>query len=196
LRKQIAHLHIPPPKGLFLQGDSDAYPAYDHPTCSFQTDAQLYLDEDSQCRCGELYNSHRDSKWIKGTLFTDTRAIQIFVETQTCMRCNQEGVSKGWMGLGGRIGPDGSRFGIFNDTNNYLYSHELFNEYTIFMATSEQTLSGFCTQKALKYARTKSPMEFVDEKTFSKVRQYLSFDNSYFVDGSFRHGSPFVLSKT
>jgi hypothetical protein len=155
-----------------LKRDLVAYPDYDHPSRIFLTKdgTRFDMDETSRCKCGEFYNPLRETSLVEATLFTETHVIPVVVETQLCDRCNGGGGGRGWRGLRGTIGPDCSKFGIFNDNNGFLYSHELLNEYTISMATSEQTLKGFGKQMVAKYLTNKSPRLFPDPQTFFKVR--------------------------
>ncbi|KAI8834102.1 hypothetical protein BC829DRAFT_358505, partial [Chytridium lagenaria] len=103
------------------------------------------LEEDSRCQCGfSIEDSTSERCWMRGTLYTETAARPIAVETARCSVC--PGTDRRF------IGPDMGSHGIFNKNNVSFYTHRLMDMMTEFMTSTEFSFTVFiATRKTCYY---------------------------------------------
>ncbi|EJD37802.1 hypothetical protein AURDEDRAFT_20910, partial [Auricularia subglabra TFB-10046 SS5] len=119
------------------------------------------LGNDSRCRCGSPPNPSAPVKTIACILYDEKVALAARIEIQLCATCPIQSQY--------HDGPDLASLGIFNFNNTRLYTHNLLNELTSMMSSSETPFHAFRTEVSRDYLVAKSSIAFVSDDTFRIV---------------------------
>lgn len=147
-----------PPVWCSLPGDRDLYPRPQ----PFEGDpGVIKLEDSSRCTCGSEYTPTAPSFHGKCTIYGLTRAVETRIELQHCRVCNPRQRQY--------IGPDGREMGLFNWSNQVLFTHELLDEYTCAFTTSETPFAAWVLVISSRYETAGSGYPFVSVGLFRSV---------------------------
>ncbi|TFK59215.1 hypothetical protein BDN72DRAFT_966129 [Pluteus cervinus] len=154
----ISYLPILPPNWAELPSDP---PLYQRPPVLKQQVELLNLDTTSTCPCNgtrTTFQPHSPTTRGNGILYTLTHAYRLEVELQKCpassLRQNRF------------IGPDLRELGIFNFNNHMFFTHDLLDEYTSELTSSETPFTAWIAVSARRYHRHNSKEPFASEELF------------------------------
>ncbi|KAF9230538.1 hypothetical protein BU15DRAFT_69113 [Melanogaster broomeanus] len=140
-RRSISYLPIPPPRCHFL------------------------LDETSRCSCGLTFPeactlTTQTYVTKEAVMFGLTARTSVTINLLACPVCRH---------ARRHLGPDLSKYGVFNWNNAMLFSHELLNSYTNAYTASETPLSAFCLTVRRAYLDYGDSNTFCSDDTFVHV---------------------------
>ncbi len=140
--------------------------------CSLPTDQNLYsrpqpiegdpgtieLDDRAQCTCGTKYDPSLPTSRIPCVVYGLLKAVNAKIQVQKCRTCDPRRRKF--------IGPDGRERGLFNWSNQILFTHDLLDDYTSAYTTSETPFSSWEMVIDSRYETYRSPHPFVRVGTF------------------------------
>ncbi len=116
------------------------------------------LDDSAQCSCGYVGTYDHDNILEDAFIVhTSTSALECKIQTVYCQAC---------INTRGRIGSDLGNYGILNWNNRVGFAHELLNNYTSQLTSSETPFFAFHQTIINAYVEDDSPVSFCRLQTF------------------------------
>ncbi|KAF9236952.1 hypothetical protein BU15DRAFT_32130, partial [Melanogaster broomeanus] len=158
--RSISYLPIPPPRWCLLPYE----PSRHSPRMSCDL-SHFLLDETSRCSCGLTFPeactlTTQTYVTKEAVMFGLTTRTSVTINLLACPVCRH---------ARRHLGPDLSKYSMFNWNNAMLFSHELLNSYTNAYTASETPLSAFCLTVWRAYLDYGDSNTFCSDDTFVHV---------------------------
>lgn len=150
MENAISYHRILPPSWCSLPSDAHLYPRPQ----PIEGDPLVFgLDSDLRCACGAEYDAALPISRVPCVIYGLSKTIDAEIEIQHCPSCDPRRRQS--------IGPDLRECGLFNWSNQIIFTHDLLDDYTSAYSTSETPFSAWVSAVCNRYQTYASRCPFV-----------------------------------